>query len=180
MRLPVSCDLTRVQQARPEISLLRHSAYSFGPRSAPCGQSAAQKANFLGKIAFSRISVGQRDGSVCRFLVVRGRLGDENNSRFGGLNSRLGRHKFPVSPATGIHLQRIDFPRHFRCRIGAFREQSKKFPVQREKPGMLLHTGIAAASWKAAGWGSRKWQATLWPGRTSRISGSSVEQRSKA
>ncbi len=42
------------------------------------------------------------------------------------------------------------------------------------------HTGTAAASWKAVVWTSRRWQATWWPGMTSRIAGSSFEQRSEA
>ena len=46
--------------------------------------------------------------------------------------------------------------------------------------GMPDYAGAATASVKAAGWTSRRWQATWWPGRISRISGSSSEQRAKA
>jgi hypothetical protein len=58
------------------------------------------------------------------------------NSRFRGINSRLGRYKFPVRMATGIWSQATELPSVFGSEIAAMRAESKKFPVLREKPGM--------------------------------------------
>jgi hypothetical protein len=83
----------------------------------------------------------RRDGAMGLFLVLlwcAAVTGDilRYNSRFGGFNSRLGRWKFPFSPATGIGRQGLDLSWCFRSRDGTYREQSKKFPVPREKPGI--------------------------------------------
>jgi hypothetical protein len=59
------------------------------------------------------------------------------NSRFGKFNSRLGRREFPVSAATGICRQWLDFPRGFSGQRTVPARESMKFPFQREKPGIL-------------------------------------------
>jgi hypothetical protein len=69
-------------------------------------------------------------------------LAFRDNSRFGAFKSRLGRRKFPIGAATGIARQRIDSPHGFRGQNSTYREQSKKFPVPREKPGIFAATGI--------------------------------------
>jgi hypothetical protein len=59
------------------------------------------------------------------------------NSRFGGFNSRLGRFEFPVRSATGIGWQRLDLPYRFRGQTALEWGKSVKFPVQREKTGIV-------------------------------------------
>jgi len=77
----------------------------------------------------------------CSTVVGRGAglniVGDNSrNSRFGEINSRLGRCEFPFRVATGICRQRLDLARRFHGEMAVPRGKSAKFPVQREKPGV--------------------------------------------
>ena len=70
--------------------------------------------------------------------VAGGILGDNSRaSRFGVFNSRLRPNKFPFRVATGIGAQVDDLAHRFRGINGGFAPQSTKFPVRREKPGIL-------------------------------------------
>jgi hypothetical protein len=75
------------------------------------------------------------------FWLARVARGISRNSRFGIFNSRLGPNKFPFSRQTGIARQGLDLPHCFRCQNGTYREKSAKFPVSREKPGILPPAG---------------------------------------
>jgi hypothetical protein len=75
------------------------------------------------------------------------------NSRFRGINSRLGRYKFPVRMATGIWSQATELPSVFGSEIATIRAESKKFPVLREKPGMRRR-GASRHTEKYFAWGS--------------------------
>ena len=82
----------------------------------------------------------RRGGEMGLFGILLWRI-IGRNSRFGQINSRLGRTKFPVCIATGIPLQRIDLAC---CSTGLVTDLSgklKKFPARREKPGILLRFG---------------------------------------
>src|SRR5216683_2781010 len=84
---------------------------------------------------------------MCLFLIffwcsgflgnVEARIFFAINSRFGEFNSRLGRREFPVRSATGIGSQEIDLPCRFSGQTALAWGKSKKFPVRREKPGIL-------------------------------------------
>jgi hypothetical protein len=66
-----------------------------------------------------------------------GRILFSRHSRFGEFNSRLGQCEFPVRPATGIRWQQLDLACSFGGQRWVLSGKSAKFPVQREKPGML-------------------------------------------
>jgi hypothetical protein len=60
-------------------------------------------------------------------------VGDNSrNSRFGEINSRLGRCEFPFRVATGIYRQRLELARRFRGEMAVPWRKSAKFPAQRE------------------------------------------------
>ena len=76
------------------------------------------------------------NGERMCFLVVVGRSGRSTiNSRFGEINSRLGRREFPISFATGIHQQGLDLPTVFAANWEVSRGKSQKIPSRREKSG---------------------------------------------
>ena len=89
-------------------------------------------------------------GFLLILLLVFGRRGTmrrlPNNSRFGEFNSRLGRREFPVCAATGIRLQGLDLAYRFHVGTAVIRGKSTKFPVRREKPGILLPLAEPAAT----------------------------------
>src|SRR5712692_9811927 len=66
-----------------------------------------------------------------------------DNSRFGEFNSRLGRCEFPVSAATGIRSQALDFPHRFRGQTAVIWAKSTKFPVSTGKIGNFAPTSGA-------------------------------------
>src|SRR6516162_4560025 len=74
----------------------------------------------------------------CSAVLRRCRTYNSRNSRFGGINSRLGRCKFPVGATTGIGPQGVDLPCRFRGQTALPTGKSKKFPVQRETSGISL------------------------------------------
>ncbi len=86
-------------------------------------------------------------GLICLFLIFfwcSGVLGDAQarrfiaiNSWFGEFHSRLDWRKFPVRSATGMGSQAIDLFCRFSERTMLAWGKSKKFPVRREKPGIL-------------------------------------------
>jgi hypothetical protein len=61
-----------------------------------------------------------------------------DNSRFGEINSPLGRREFPVRAATGIRWQGADLAHRLRGQTVAAQGKSVKFSLRREKPGILL------------------------------------------
>src|SRR6266849_1835215 len=68
------------------------------------------------------------------------------SSRLGAFNSRLGLRKFPVRSAKGIRTQRYDLP-NLLCRQTAVTgRKGTKFPLLREKPGMLHAIGATGHS----------------------------------
>jgi hypothetical protein len=86
--------------------------------------------------------------SLCS--AFRGRPGSpktsRDNSRLGAFNSRLSRSEFPVRSATGIRTQRYDLP-NVSCRQTAVTgRKGTKFPLLREKPGMLHSVGATGHS----------------------------------
>jgi hypothetical protein len=109
----------------------------------PHGTIHLKKGQVSGYDRASWICVFRRDGVMGLFLVlfwcsaVAGGI-LRFNSRFGVFNSRLGRRQFPFSPATGIGRQGLDLVRCLRHQNGRYRGKSAKFPVPREKPGILL------------------------------------------
>ena len=127
---------------------------------------------------FYRISTGRRGVSLSNSLLVLGRRGPMrgpnilgDNSRFGDFNSRLGRREFPVRAATGICCQGLDLPHRLRGQTAVSRGKSTKFPVRREKPGILPQrrhgpwrslpttAPICIARDRSSGC----WQTTAWP-----------------
>jgi hypothetical protein len=60
------------------------------------------------------------------------------NSRFGGFNSRLGGCKFPFGTLREFARNGLICLAVFQCQNGTYWAKSKKFPVLREKPGILL------------------------------------------
>jgi hypothetical protein len=71
------------------------------------------------------------------FFILLNIVGiNSRNSRLGEFNSRLGRQKFPVRGATGIRWQPFDSACYFFKQTAVLGPQSKKFPDQREKPGL--------------------------------------------
>jgi hypothetical protein len=68
-------------------------------------------------------------------------------SRLGGFNSRLSRRKFPVRVATGIRWQSPDFDVQFSRTNDGRMGKSTKFPVRREKPGIVP---VPAQPWRQA------------------------------
>jgi hypothetical protein len=112
------------------------------PRS-HTGRPTSKRAKFRATIApaGSVFIAFRRDGVMGLFLVLFWSLAVAGGilrfkSRFGVFNSRLGRHPFPFSPATGIGRQGLDLARCFRHQNGRYRVKSAKFPVPREKPGI--------------------------------------------
>src|SRR5712671_491053 len=103
-----------------------------------------------------------RGGEMCLFLILfwcSSVLGDVQarrffaiNSRFGEVNSRLGRREFPVRSATGIGSQAIDLLCRFSGRAALAKVKSKKFSVRRETPESCprFRDGPGAASRKTA------------------------------
>jgi hypothetical protein len=70
------------------------------------------------------------------FILLRILAINSRNSRLGEFNSRLARLKFPVRAATGIRRQAVDLACRFFEQMAVLGPQSKKFPAQREKPGL--------------------------------------------
>ena len=69
-----------------------------------------------------------------------------DNSRLGAFNSRLSRREFPVRSATGIRTQRYDLPNLLCRQIAVAGRKATKFPLLREKPGMLHAIGATGHS----------------------------------
>jgi hypothetical protein len=70
------------------------------------------------------------------FILLHILGNNSRNSRLGGFNSRLGRPKFLVRVAMGIRPQCGDLACHFFQKTPVLSPKPKKFPVQREKPGL--------------------------------------------
>jgi hypothetical protein len=70
------------------------------------------------------------------FILLHVLGNSSRNSRFGRFNSRLGQPKFSVGAATGIYLQLIDLAGDFFVGMAVSWPKPKKFPDQREKPGL--------------------------------------------
>jgi hypothetical protein len=70
------------------------------------------------------------------FILLHILGNNSRNSRLSGFNSRLGQPKFLVGVATGICPQSVDLAGDFSGKTAVSWPKSKKFPVQREKPGL--------------------------------------------
>src|SRR6266851_4552020 len=68
------------------------------------------------------------------------------NSRFGVFSSRLGRQKFPVHSTTGIRRQSFDLLYPLSQPDRWLPQRNRKFPVPREKPGILSPPTEAAVA----------------------------------
>ena len=86
--------------------------------------------------------------SLC--LAFLGRSGSlktsRDNSRLCAFNSRLGRREFPVRSATGIRTQRYDLPNLLGRQTAVAGRKATKFPLLREKPGILPSVGATGRS----------------------------------
>jgi len=120
--------------------------------------SPQKKANLCRKIKslVGFIFRGFEMFSLLISFIVRLRRGfasNSRNSRFGGINSRLGPQKFPIGVATVICSQAFEFASVLLGEMAVWRRESKKFPAQREKPGMRpCRTAPQTEKYFACGW----------------------------